>query len=141
MHLQNGKIAEVNPEASGNANMGSFLDRFMDTKMKLAQIKDVSAAAKLKDTQADDLAKDMTAKDSDWYNRKGGEMDYNAMTPRNKKAYFEANQALDKATEQFYRAEGSKEQAEILKKINSLKNIMLIMQTVSGGLGAIARFK
>jgi len=117
----------------------------MDSRMKLAQIKDVESAAQLKSAQSVDLLKDIDAKDTVWTNM---ESKLGTMTPRQRaayqgpiKQYHELMTQYQKSITAGNQAEGSKYQASILKKIDALKNTIMVMQMVSGGLGAIARFK
>ena len=134
--------SDVGSEGPG---ISSVIERFMDTKMKLAQVKDVEAGAKLKETQAHDLAQDIHSKDSQWINERGltvpSQDQINKMSPRDRKAYSESVKELNMAMKELQNAKGAKHQASILGKIDTLKNKILIMQMVTSGLGTIARFK
>lgn len=113
-------------------NVGTVLSTLMDGRMKVAQIKDVEAAAGLKTAQAQDLLKDMKSKDTVWYRRDGKPIDWKSMTSRDRKAWFESIEKIDKATQEYHRAGSEKEKKEILQKINNLQNIMMIMNMVTG---------
>jgi hypothetical protein len=134
--------AERSNVGSDGPGISNVIERFMDTRMKLAQVKDVESAAKLKDAQSTDLLRDIDAKDTNWSIDKYGQpFDIKNMSQRDREAYSKSIQEMHKMTSELHRAKGAQAQASILKKIDTLKNSILIMQMVSGGLGAIARFK
>lgn len=136
-----GRAAE-RPEVKDTSGLlSNTLGRFMDTSMKVAQIKDTNATARLKNTQADDLQKEMSAKDTYWTGKGGAPIDWSKMSARERSHWAKSQYELRQLEQQLYKTKGTKAQAEIMEKINNIKNIMLIMQLATGGLGAIARFK
>lgn len=126
---------------------GMVLSRFMDAKMKLAQIKDVEAAATLKGAQATDLLRDIKVKDFRFpyqLDKDGNvvnRVDPLKMNPRERKIYSESEREMNAAINEFYKAGTQKQQEQIMSKINELKNIMMIMSMVTGFGGMLSRFQ
>ena len=118
---------------------GMVIDRLLDTKMKIVQVKDVESAANLKDYRARDLKASIHAKDMP-YNYKPTEEDIKSMSPRQREVYTKSMQELNNLYASLYKAGTAKNQEEITSKIAALQEKILIMQMVTGGLGTIARF-
>lgn len=127
------------PRDTGNAT-GMVLDRFMDAKMKLAQIKDVEQAASLKKAQRDNLMAEIGAKDTDWYNRKGLKVDINTLTPRQRKYYAESMASVQKWSQDLSKATSENQKAQILQKINEVQNMIIWMNMVTSVGGMLGRF-
>lgn len=134
----------VRREESQGPQLGNVLGRFMDSKMKLAQIKDVESAAKLKDAQSSNLLKEISAKDSVYLDSKGlapGAESMKHLSPRERSIYIQSQREIQKWSQDISNASSAKEQAEIMKKINQKKDALIIMQLVSGFGGVLGRFK
>lgn len=141
-----GKMPNVEPyapidRASNVADM--VLNRFMDGKMKLAQIKDTEAAARLKGAQATDLLKEIESKDKRWFDvnsNKVMDIDPRKLPYRDRQRYIEMATKTEQYLKEYQNAKSAKHQQEILGKINDLKNTMLIIQMVSSLGGVVGRF-
>ena len=138
-----GSPAERADTPTEGPGIGKVVERFMDSKMKLAQIKDVESAARLKNAQSNDLMSEMTAKDKSRHVANTPEEQQKIMqslSPRERKIYAESITELNKAVETYHNARTAKEKETISRKVAALQDKMMIMQMVTGGLGTIARF-
>jgi hypothetical protein len=138
-----GKQAVVpdNTGSLGDAIVG-VLDRFMNGRMKLAQIKDVEAAAKLKGAQATELIAETSSKEGLWFKEGMNKLDFDPrdLAPRDREKYYDLERQAAQLTRDLQTVRSSKASANILEKIDNLKNIMMIIQMISGMGGMVGRF-
>ena len=130
--------AEIS-KSTDSIGVSSGIDRLMEGKMKLAQIKDVEAAAKLKEYQTQDLKAEIFSKDTP-HNWNVTERDIKDMSSRQRTAYTQSMQEYHKLIGELYKAGSEKNKEMITHKIAALQDKMMIMQMISGGMSAIGRF-
>lgn len=134
---QDAAVAEFNPQVAGGV-----LDRFLDSKMKLAQIADVQNSARLKGAQATDLMKDIESKEGLWMKEGMNIQDFDPknLSPRDRARYYELEKQAIQLNKELSNSRSAESTANILEKIDNLKNIMLIVQMFSGVGGVVGRF-